>query len=97
MEQQIDPNEQRAIGYIEGRLEGLATKADLANLKLELSQEIANQTKELSDKLGDKIDGVKSRQTKIIGGAVGIGFVLSLVIGAGNLAVNFGWIQTPAG
>lgn len=93
MEQASNPNEQRTIGYIEGRLEGLATKSDLAALKLDVSQQISNQTIEL----GDKIDGVRSRQTKMIGAAVGIGFVLSLLIGAGNLAVNLGWIQTSAG
>ncbi|MCY4018918.1 MAG: hypothetical protein OXG39_05890 [Chloroflexi bacterium] len=93
MEQKTNPSEQRTIGYIEGRLEGLATKSDLADLKLDVSQEISNQTKELSD----KIDGVRSRQTKLIGAAVGIGFVLSLLIGASNLAVNLGWIQTATG
>jgi len=93
MEQKTNGNEQRTLGYIQGRLEGLATKSDLAELKLDVSEVISNQTKEL----GDKIDGVRSRQTRMIGVAVGIGFVLSLLIGAGNLAVNLGWIQTATG
>ena len=75
-------NEQRAIGYIEGRLEGLATKEYVA-------EKIDEQTRQLTA----EIKGVKSTQTKAIGIAVGIGFVLSLVIGFGNLAVNLGWLQ----
>ncbi len=75
-------NEQRAIGYIEGRLEGLATKEYVA-------EKIDEQTRLLTA----EIKGVKSTQTKAIGVAVGIGFVLSLVIGFGNLAVNLGWLQ----
>lgn len=75
-------NEQRAIGYIEGRLEGLATKEYVA-------EKIDEQTRQLTA----EIKGVKSTQTKAIGVAVGIGFVLSLVIGFGNLAVNLGWLQ----
>lgn len=76
-------DEQRAIGYIEGRLEGLATKEYVA-------QKIDEQTRQLTT----EIKGIRSTQTKAIGVAVGIGFILSLVIGAGNLAVNLGWIQT---
>ncbi len=75
-------NEQRAIGYIEGRLEGLATKEYVA-------EKIDEQTRQLTA----EIKGVKSTQTKAIGVAVGIGFILSLVIGFGNLAVNLGWLQ----
>ncbi len=75
-------NEQRAIGYIEGRLEGLATKEYV-------SEKIDEQTRQLTT----EIKGVKSIQTKAIGVAVGIGFVLSLIIGFGNLAVNLGWLQ----
>lgn len=69
------PNEQRAIGYIEGRLEGLATKEYV-------SEKIDQQTRELTA----EIKGIRKTQTKAIGVAVGIGFVLSLAIGAGNLA-----------
>ena len=79
-------NEQRAIGYIEGRLEGLATKEYVA-------EKIDEQTRQLTA----EIKGVKSTQTKAIGVAVGIGFVLSLVIGFGNLAVNLGWLQPAIG
>ncbi len=75
-------NEQRSLGYIEGRLEGLATKEYVA-------EKIDEQTRQLTA----EIKGIKSTQTKVIGVAVGIGFVLSLVIGFGNLAVNLGWLQ----
>ena len=73
---------QRDIGRIEGKLESLATKADLAALKLDVSNAINAQTKELRD----EIQGVKSRQTKMIGVAVGIGFILSLILGILNVA-----------
>lgn len=82
MDKNRDLNEQRAIGYIEGRLEGLATKEYVA-------EKIDEQTRQLTA----EIKSVKSTQTKAIGVAVGIGFVLSLVIGFGNLAVNLGWLQ----
>ena len=82
----ISGDEQRAIGYIEGRLEGLATKEYVA-------EKIDEQTRQLTD----EIKGIRSTQTKAIGVAVGIGFLLSLAIGAGNLAVNLGWIQPLAG
>ena len=94
MNQTSDPNEQRTLGYIEGRMEGLATK-DFVRETVQTA--INNQTERLDerfDKLEEEIKGAKNTQTKAIGVAVGIGFVLSLVIGAGNLAVNLGWIQT---
>ncbi len=78
-------DEQRAIGYLEGRLEGLATKEYVA-------EKIDEQTRLLTD----EIKGIRRTQTRAIGVAVGIGFILSLVIGAGNLAVNLGWLQPLA-
>ena len=82
----LSGDEQRAIGYIEGRLEGLATKEYV-------SEKIDEQSRQLTD----EIKGIRSTQTNVIGVAVGIGFILSLLIGAGNLAVNLGWIQPLAG
>ena len=55
-----------------------------------VAEKIDEQTRQLTN----EIKGIRSTQTKAIGVAVGIGFILSLVIGAGNLAVNLGWIQT---
>ncbi len=86
MQEKTNPNEQRALGYIEGRLEGLATKEYVA-------EKIDEQTRQLTD----EIKGIRSAQTKAIGVAVGIGFILSLAIGFGNLAVNLGWLQPFAG
>ena len=42
------------------------------------------------DTLEEAIKGVQRRQTKALGVAVGIAFLLSLAVGAGNLAVNLG-------
>ncbi len=86
MQENNNPNEQRALGYIEGRLEGLATKVYVA-------EKIDEQTRQLTK----EIKGIRSTQTKAIGVAVGIGFILSLAIGFGNLAVNLGWLQPLAG
>ena len=86
MQEKNNPNEQRALGYIEGRLEGLATKEYVA-------EKIDEQTRQLTK----EIKGIRSTQTKAIGAAVGIGFILSLAIGFGNLAVNLGWLQPLAG
>ena len=94
MEQKIDPNEQRAIGYIEGRLEGLATKEFVREAVQSAVDKQAEKIDQQTKQLTAEIKGIRNTQTKAIGVAVGIGFVLSLAIGAGNLAMNLGWIQS---
>lgn len=71
------------ISEIKGKWDALATKEFVRDA-------INEQTRQLTK----EINGIRDRQTRTIGIAVGIGFVLSLAIGAGNLAVQLGWIQT---
>ncbi len=97
MDQNSNPQEQRAIGYIEGRLEGLATKEHVQEAidrqTERMDSRFDKQTERMDtrfDTLEDAIKGVQRRQTKALGVAVGIAFLLSLAVGAGNLAVNLG-------
>ena len=97
MDQKSNPHEQRAIGYIEGRLEGLATKEHVQEAidkqTERMDSRFDKQTERMDtrfDTLEDAIKGVQRRQTKALGVAVGIAFLLSLAVGAGNLAVNLG-------
>ena len=92
MGQNTEPNEQRTIGYIEGRLEGLATKAFVQDAIQIAIDKQAEKIDQQTSQLTNEIKGVRNTQTKTIGVAVGIGFVLSLAIGVGNLAVNFGLV-----
>ncbi len=108
MDQKSNPQEQRAIGYLEGRLEGLATKEhvqeaiDRQTERMDsrfdkqaesMDSRFDKQAERMDtrfDTLEDAIKGVQRRQTKALGVAVGIAFLLSLAVGAGNLAVNLG-------
>ncbi len=67
------------ISEIKGKWDALATKEFVRDA-------INEQTRQLTK----EINGIRDRQTRTIGIAVGIGFVLSLAIGAGNLAVQLG-------
>ena len=76
------------VAALENNQLHLATKADLLRTESQIMEKISAKIDAQTDLLTKEIKGVRDRQTKIIGTAVGAGFVLSLVIGAGNLAVN---------
>ena len=76
----ISGDEQRAIGYIEGRLEGLATKEYVA-------EKIDEQTRQLTD----EIKGIRSTRLKAIG--VAVGSVLFLLHRRWQPCSEFGMVQ----
>ena len=80
----------RTLGKLEGKMESLATKDFVREQNAELSRQIAQQTKELQEaieSINEKVEGVKNRQAKFLGGLTAIGFALSLIIGALNIAI----------
>jgi len=84
----------RTLGKLEGKMESLATKDFVreqnAELNRQIAQQIAQQTKELQEAIegvNEKVEGVKNRQAKFLGGLTAIGFALSLIIGALNIAI----------
>lgn len=93
----------RTLGKLEGKIESLATKdfvreqnaeinRQIAELNRQVAQQIAQQTKELQEaieSINEKVEGVKNRQAKFLGGLTAIGFALSLIIGALNIAIAF--------
>ena len=86
----------RTLGKLEGKMESLATKDFVreqnAELNRQIAQQIAQQTKELQEaieSINEKVEGVKNRQAKFLGGLTAIDFALSLIIGALNIAIAF--------
>ena len=80
------------VASLENNQNHLATKADLLRTESQIMEKLSAKIDAQTELLTSEIKGVRDRQTKIIGTAVGAGFVLSLLIGAGNLAVNLGII-----
>lgn len=79
MEQKIDPNEQRAIGYIEGRLEGLATKEFVRKTVQDSIDKQTDQMERRFDKLEDEIKKGRDWRNRIVGGGISLTLLVTII------------------